>query len=151
MVNHRLRQLKGSTSGQSLAEFALVLPVLLLVFMGIFEFGRFYYTRLTLQHAVREATRYAITGQTQTDPETGEPISRASSIVNVILANTATLHVDLDGISIDPADGGGPEEIVRVRVDFGYDFEMPLVKEFLPGAGVTLSYEAAMRNEPFFE
>jgi len=151
MANHRLRQLKRSTSGQSLAEFALVLPVLLLVFMGIFEFGRFYYTRLTLQHAVREATRYAITGQTQTDPETGEPISRANSIVNVILANTATLHVDLDGISIDPADGGGPEEIVRVRVDFGYDFEMPLVKDLLPESGVTLSYETAMRNEPFYE
>jgi len=151
MANHRLRQLKRSTSGQSLAEFALVLPVLLLVFMGIFEFGRFYYTRLTLQHAVREATRYAITGQTQTDPETGEPISRANSIVSVILANTATLHVDLDGISIDPADGGGPEEIVRVRVDFGYDFEMPLVKDLLPESGVTLSYETAMRNEPFYE
>lgn len=151
MPSKGLRRFHDSTSGQSLAEFALVLPMLLLVFMGIFEFGRFYYTRLTLQHAVREATRYAVTGQVQVDPETGEPMSRANSITQVILYNTRTLHVDLAGISIDPADGGGPEDIVRVRVNFDYDFEMPLVKELLPSSGVTLSYETAMRNEPFYE
>lgn len=147
----RLHGLKAADSGQSLAEFAVVLPLLLLVFMGIFEFGRFYYTQLTLQHAVREATRYAVTGRTETDPETGEPMSRANSIAQVILHNTQTLSVNLEGITIDPADGGGPEEIVRVGVDFGYEFRAPLIKEFLPKSGVTLTYSTAMRNEPFFE
>ena len=64
--------MRRNTSGQSLVEFAIVLPLLLLVFFGIFEFGRFYFTKLTLQHAVREATRFAITGNVLADPETGD-------------------------------------------------------------------------------
>lgn len=48
------------TSGQSLIEFALVFPLLLLLVMGLFDIGRaiFYYS--TLNTAVREGTRTAI-------------------------------------------------------------------------------------------
>lgn len=145
------RRLRRNTSGQSLVEFAIVLPLLLLMFFGIFEFGRFYFTKLTLQHAVREATRFAITGNTLTDPETGDPISRANSIVRVILENTNNLDVDLAGVTITPADGGGPEEIVRVRVDFQYDLTMPLIQNIVPDGHVNFSFSTAMRNEAFYD
>ena len=146
-----MRKLRRNSSGQSLVEFAIVLPLLLMVFFGIFEFGRFYFTKLTLQHAVREATRFAVTGNTLTDPETGDPISRANSIVRVILENTNNLDVDLAGVTITPADGGGPEEIVRVRVDFQYDLTMPLIQNIVPDGHVNFSFSTAMRNEAFFE
>jgi hypothetical protein len=51
-------------SGQSLAEFALVLPVLLLLFMGILDFGRAVYAYNTLSNAAREGARVAIVDQT---------------------------------------------------------------------------------------
>jgi hypothetical protein len=146
-----LRKLRRNSSGQSLVEFAIVLPLLLLVFFGIFEFGRFYFTKLTLQHAVREATRFAVTGNTLTDPETGEPIDRAGSILQVILKNTDQFDVDLAGIRITPADGGGPEDIVRVEVDFRYDLTLPLVRGIVPDGHVDLSFSTAMRNEAFYE
>lgn len=145
------RKLRRDSSGQSIVEFAVVLPLLLLMFFGIFEFGRFYFTKLTLQHAVREATRFAITGNVLTDPETGEPIDRAGSIVRVILHNTKDLDVALDGITISPADGGGPEDIVRVAVDFRYDLTLPLVRGIVPDGHVNLSFSTAMRNEAFYE
>ena len=46
--------------GQSLLEFALLLPILLMVIMGLFDIGRavFYYS--TLNTAVREGTRFAV-------------------------------------------------------------------------------------------
>lgn len=46
--------------GQSLIEFALLLPLLMLLIMGLFDIGRavFYYS--ILNTAVREGTRYAI-------------------------------------------------------------------------------------------
>ena len=144
-------RLRRNTSGQSLIEFAIVLPLLLLVFFGIFEFGRFYYTKLTVQHAVREATRFAITGNVLTDSTTGDPLSRANSIVRIILDNTANLNVDLAGISITPADGGGPEDIVRVRVDFQYDLTLPLIQNIVPDGHVNFSFSTAMRNEAFYE
>ena len=121
------------------------------MFFGIFEFGRFYFTKLTLQHAVREATRFAVTGSVLTDPETGEPIDRAGSIVRVILHNTQDLDVALDGITISPADGGGPEDIVRVGVDFRYDLTAPLVRGIVPDGHVILSFSTAMRNEAFYD
>ena len=143
--------LRRNSSGQSLVEFAIVLPLVMMVFFGIFEFGRFYFTKLTLQHAVREATRFAVTGNVLTDPETGDPMDRAGSIVRVILHNTKDLAVDVDGISISPADGGGPEDIVRVAVDFRYDMTMPLVRGIVPDGHVGISISTAMRNEAFYE
>ncbi len=145
------RKLRRDSSGQSIVEFAIVLPLLLLMFFGIFEFGRFYFTKLTLQHAVREATRFAVTGNVLTDPETGEPIDRAGSIVRVILHNTDDLDVALDGVSISPADGGGPEEIVRVAVDFRYNLTMPLIRGIVPDGYIDISFSTAMRNEAFYE
>jgi len=47
-------------SGQSLLEFALLIPLLFLLVMGLFDIGRaiFYYS--VLNTAVREGTRFAI-------------------------------------------------------------------------------------------
>ena len=52
---------KKGEEGQSLLEFALLLPVFLLMLAGIVEFGFMFLTAHTLQHATREGARYAIT------------------------------------------------------------------------------------------
>lgn len=49
--------------GQTLAEFAITLPILLLLLFGIIEFGRIFQAWVTLQNAARTAARYASTGQ----------------------------------------------------------------------------------------
>jgi Flp pilus assembly protein TadG len=49
--------------GQTLAEFALTLPILLLLLFGIIEFGRLFQSWVTIQNASRAAARYAVTGQ----------------------------------------------------------------------------------------
>lgn len=43
--------------GAAMVEMALVLPVLILLILGILEFGRAYNARITLTHATREAVR----------------------------------------------------------------------------------------------
>jgi hypothetical protein len=53
--------------GQTLAEFALTLPILLLLLFGIIEFGRLFQSWVTLQNAARTAVRYASTGQYKED------------------------------------------------------------------------------------
>lgn len=57
------RATQGSR-GQTLAEFALVLPVLLLVMMGILDFGRAVFAYNTLSNAARDGARVAIVDQT---------------------------------------------------------------------------------------
>lgn len=51
---------KNKLSGQSLIEFALILPILLFVVMGLFEIGRYVFYFAVLNNAVREGTRFAI-------------------------------------------------------------------------------------------
>ncbi|WP_163970652.1 TadE/TadG family type IV pilus assembly protein [Oceanobacillus halotolerans] len=49
--------------GQSLVEFALVLPILLMLVVGIFDFGRIIYTHLQLELVTQESVRLAGLGQ----------------------------------------------------------------------------------------
>lgn len=53
--------------GQSLVETALVLPVIILLFMALFDFGRaiFYYN--SVSEAARNGSRVAIVNQTSSD------------------------------------------------------------------------------------
>src|SRR5688500_17064666 len=49
--------------GQGLTEFALILPLLLLLLLGIIEASRVIWAYITVQTAAREAVRYAVTGR----------------------------------------------------------------------------------------
>ncbi len=46
--------------GQSLTEFALILPILALIMIGAADLGRAYYTKVTLANAARVAAEYAV-------------------------------------------------------------------------------------------
>ena len=50
--------------GQSMVEFALILPIFVLVVFGILDMGRAAYTYHTLNNAAREGARVAIVDQT---------------------------------------------------------------------------------------
>jgi Flp pilus assembly protein TadG len=51
------------SAGQSLVEVAFVLPVLLIVLLGLFDFGRAIYAYNAVSNAAREAARVAIIDQ----------------------------------------------------------------------------------------
>ncbi len=53
---------KRSQRAQSMVEFALTLPILLLLVFGIIEFGRILQAWLALENGARFAIRYAVTG-----------------------------------------------------------------------------------------
>ena len=49
---------KKSGSGQSLVEFALIIPIMLLLILGALEFGRLFYIKVALQNAAREGAYF---------------------------------------------------------------------------------------------
>ena len=51
---------RDSSRGQSMVEFALVLPILVLLLAGFFDLGRVVLGNDALSHAAREAARYAV-------------------------------------------------------------------------------------------
>lgn len=74
-IRHRSRR---GRRGQSLVEFALVIPVFLLILFAIFDFGALLYSRMTVINAAREAARAATLLATPTYTE-GQIQSVASS------------------------------------------------------------------------
>ena len=51
---------RDSSRGQTMVEFALVLPILVLLLAGFFDLGRVVLASDSLAHAAREAGRYAV-------------------------------------------------------------------------------------------
>jgi Flp pilus assembly protein TadG len=49
-----------STRGQTMVEFALILPIMMFLLTGFFDLGRVVLAHDALGHAAREAARYAI-------------------------------------------------------------------------------------------
>jgi Flp pilus assembly protein TadG len=68
-----------SERGQSLVEFALIVPVLIFLLLGIIDFGRVFHAYLTIDHAGREAARTASIGK-DVATITSKAVSQGSSI-----------------------------------------------------------------------
>ena len=49
---------RGFSNGQGLVEFALALPLVALLILGVLEFGRAFQTKIVLTNAAREGTHY---------------------------------------------------------------------------------------------
>jgi Flp pilus assembly protein TadG len=62
----QLRKLARNERGIQLAELAIVLPVLLVLFAATAEFGRYFYEYTTLAKAARIGTRYLVTAKVST-------------------------------------------------------------------------------------
>jgi hypothetical protein len=77
---------RGRTRGQSLVEFALVLPLFLLLVMAIADLGLSVFSYNTITNAAREAVRLAIVNQ-----DTTKITSRALEQAAVIRTPTVTV------------------------------------------------------------
>ena len=64
------RRSSEDPSGQSLVEFALILPLLLVLLLGIADLGRAFASAITLEAAVRDAAEAAAQEYIQVDPIT---------------------------------------------------------------------------------
>jgi len=56
---HRLRGLGRDTSGTSLIEFAVLLPVFVAMVFGMIDLGRMFWVQTAMQHAAEMAARCA--------------------------------------------------------------------------------------------
>lgn len=140
--------------GQSLVEFALIAPLFFLAIFGIIDFGRALFTQMTLQHALREAGRFAVTGRHLTDPNNPNlTLTRVNSIRQI--AQNAAAGLNVVNLTIASANGGsgsagGPLDIVTVSLTTDLKLITPLVGKYFGTNGVyRFSVNTTFRNEPF--
>lgn len=137
-----------SERGQSLLEFAMVLPLLLLLALGIVEFGRAYYQYNVLTKAVREGARYMSMHAYDTDE-----LDRAKNMT-VFGNREGTGSPCLPGLAVsnivvtprNPSSGTSPTNPPRwVRVGIsGYSFQ-PLFTKVVPIGSFAFSPNVEMR------
>ena len=75
--------------GAIAVEFAIILPILLLLVFGIIDFGHAYYMKHILQNSCREGARYATRYQTNNSGDRVLPSELTPSIQNYILNTSA--------------------------------------------------------------
>lgn len=91
-----------SERGAVAVEFAFVVPLLLLILLGIVEFGRAYNVQISLTHAARETARtmaIKTVSATETDPwaaavAAGKAAAPALDGTKMTFAKPATCSVD---------------------------------------------------------
>lgn len=95
------RRLRHDSTGTTAVEFALLLPVMLMLLMGVLEFGRALWLRQDMQFAVEEAARYALAEDTATTAAiSAKASSRLAAVGPVGAAIVVTTTVDADAVTI---------------------------------------------------
>ena len=108
---------RDTSRGQALVEFALVLPILTLLLAGFWDLGRVVLAQDALNHAAREAARYAIVhGGSSANPC---PVGPAAEDAVVPVASASCPHPSPSKESIyeearDSADFAGLTVTVEV-------------------------------------
>jgi len=130
-----MKWLKKREEGQALVEFALVLPILLILLLGIVEFGQIYFSYILTQSASRDAARYGSVGASDAE------------IYQIVYDKTGSLNQDNLSIAITPEPGsrtrGGQ---LSVAVNYNVILVSPLWKNILPNP-FPISVETVMRIE----
>ncbi len=138
--------------GEGLVEFALVLPMFLLLMFALIDFGRWYWIKETLENAVRQAGRYAITGQSSNGYTRVESITMVAQGAAAGLENlTITVSSSSDSLaSWTSGSAGGPGDFVKIDIQAPLGFFTPgIARYFGPTGSNTVDDSVAFRNENF--
>lgn len=121
--------------GQSMVEFALVLPVILLILFAITEFGLVFEAQLTLSHLARAGARLATVGATDAE------------IIDSIRSGAVGLDLDALEIGISPTDAARPSgATVTVTLRYTFSVVIPLISDIV-GTDLPLVAALSMRVE----
>ncbi|MDT8342498.1 MAG: TadE/TadG family type IV pilus assembly protein [Longimicrobiales bacterium] len=134
-----LARFRSEERGQSLVEFAVSVPLLLLLLLGIMDFARAWNIHQVLTDAGREATRVAVVDNGSTDPQIRQIARDAAARAGITLP---------DG-QITITQGAGRGDPTTVRIQYGHELRWVGWALSLVGADRTLNLNvvSTMRRE----
>jgi len=154
MISSRSRRLLRDGKGQSLVEFALILPILMFIVFGIVDFGLGIRSYVSLTNATREGARFASVGNVAGSfPADCNGSTNTTVVGRVCVAIEGMDLSDVTGVTVTYPDGQTPGESVVVEADYTYHFISPLgaMASFFTGGSfpttISLSTKSDMRLE----
>lgn len=128
--------------GQAMVEFALVLPVFLLILCGIIDFGWLFYNQLSLNNACREGARYAVVN-------TAEGASTQAIENHIKNLTTSVFANDGVDITIEYTSQGDPTAgDITVSLEADISFFTPVLSTVL-GREKTITSTVTMKVESY--
>jgi Flp pilus assembly protein TadG len=121
----------GRARGQALPEFALILPVMLLVVFSIFDLGRAVYAYSTISGAARTASRVAIIDQNlSTDCVLQRQAARCAAADQSVGLGVAASSVTITFLDADALADNPPQRIDCVPPEIGCIAEVTVPYSF---------------------
>ncbi len=127
-------------NGQGLVEFALVLPILLMIILGIIEFGRLLFMYSSISTASREGARYGAAAGLNDDgtairyedcPGIEDSVVRIGALVGISSSDVTILYDSGPGTSqVEGCPPGQPvdrADRILVRVERNFETVVPLI------------------------
>jgi Flp pilus assembly protein TadG len=143
-----------ASAGQTMMEFALIAPLFFMLILAVFDFGRLFFVQMSLQQAVREAGRFASTGNHLSDPKhPGTSLSRVNSIIaeaeQATLMGASISSAQVSSLAGGTGSAGGPGDTVTVSLTTNLKLMTPVIGRFFPNGTYTFTSTATFKNEPF--
>ena len=143
-----VRERATDERGAALVEFALVLPLLLILLLGMLEFGKVFNYWIDTTHLANEGARWAVVNR---NPGTGtlqEYIKEQANTVELRDGGTSSIPAgDEAEVCISfPLGSANVGDPVHVTVSATYHW-LPFVGERIGDAAVTITGSATMRLE----
>ena len=136
-----------SEKGAALIEAAITVPIILLISVGIFEFGRAYQTWQVLTNASREGARLAVI-EGSTDTEVRKRVTDYLTAGGLKTLTDDKIAVDR-AVALTATSSGS-----RITINYPFEFMVlnPGVRLIAPadkktGAPITMAAATVMRNE----
>ena len=128
--------------GQSLVEFALILPIFLILLMGIVDFGLGLKSWIAITNSARESARYAAVGCASATVDATDVQEKAVKAATGLSITTA----DVDVVNCT---AGSATESVDVTVRYDYTLVTPIgsMLGLLDSGVIKLKSDASMRME----
>jgi len=151
-----MRRLTSDERGVALVEFALVLPILLLILFGVIEFGKAFTMWIDETHLANAAARYAAVNKAPTPPAPAN--TKVDAYGAIAFGNAFEDDGDTQQLRDSFAEPGNGVEIcfpsgtgevgsaVRVDVKATYTF-----LDFISAVTPTLSAHSVMRIESAYD
>lgn len=140
------RTLRSEERGQSLVEFALVLPVLIFLLLAIIEGGRIFSAYVELQSVARDGARFAsinCTSEMVSDHQI--PSWVTGNLTPWVLEKTASL--DEGSLQLEFARNGEAGGVwVEVTLTYALEIGTPIIRD-ITGNPFVLQSRMAMRSE----
>ncbi len=131
----QIKRILKTNKGQALVEFALIIPMLLLLLFGIIEFGRIFGAELTVNNGAREGARLGAIGASD------------SAIITRVTNSSGMLDSSLVAVTITPVESsrvrGGD---IQVNVSYPVMVVAPFISTLI-GETVIVDSTCVMRVE----